>query len=101
MINISSENLAIVRHILKKHLPAVEVRAFGSRISDSNQPYSDLDLLIVTDQPIPLKTMAELKFDFEESDLPFRVDLVNWQRISNEFRKEIEKRNEVILNKRE
>jgi len=97
MINISIENLDIVRVILAKHLSSCEIRAFGSRISGNNQPYSDLDLALISNKPLPLETLAELKFDFEESDLPFRVDLVDWQRISEEFREEINNRNEIIL----
>ena len=30
--------------------------------------------------------MGEMQADFEESDLPYRVDIVDWQEITPEFR---------------
>ncbi len=37
------------------------------------------------------RRLAELKEAFQQSDLPFRVDLLDWNAISAEFRNVIEK----------
>ncbi len=52
MIFLSPRELEIVSEILKKHLPLVEVRAFGSRAHAKHKRFSDLDLALITDRPI-------------------------------------------------
>lgn len=74
-----------IRKILKEHIPDAEVWAFGSRIKWIAKDTSDLDLVIVLDKKIPSKVMTLLKLDFEDSDIPFKVDILNWQGISEEF----------------
>ncbi len=72
------------------------VWAFGSRVSGRAKRYSDLDLAIISDVPLPLKLSARLADDFSDSDLPWRVDVVEWATTSTEFRKMIE-RDKVAL----
>ncbi|NUQ69809.1 MAG: nucleotidyltransferase domain-containing protein [Chthonomonadales bacterium] len=79
MIALAPEHLCIVRSILNRHVPGLEVRAFGSRVSGRPKPWSDLDLAIVADSALPLLTLALLKDDLRESDLPMRVDVVEWR----------------------
>jgi len=85
-IDIAPAYLAIVRDILDEHVPDCEVRAFGSRATWVAKDYSDLDLAIVSDQPIKWRVLSELKNAFEESYLPFRVDVLDWHDISDNFR---------------
>ncbi len=75
-----------VRRILQKQVPEWAVWAFGSRVMGNAKPYSDLDLVVMTDQPLSLARMADLKAAFDESDLPFRVDIVDWAATSPAFR---------------
>jgi type I restriction enzyme S subunit len=70
--------------------------AFGSRARGTAKPYSDLDLAIVSDTAIPIGLMAALTDAFSESDLRFKVDVVDWATTSSEFRKIIE-RDAVVL----
>lgn len=70
---------------------STERYVFGSRLTDKIKPYSDLDLAIVGKNKIDRLVLIRLKEDFEASDLPFRVDLLDWHRISPEFRAVIEK----------
>jgi len=86
----------IVRDLLRRHVPGREVWAFGSRVKGTARPYSDLDLVLLGDQPLPLSTMADLADDFTESDLPFKVDLVDWATTSPRFRKVIEGERVVV-----
>jgi len=96
MINIKPEHLEIVKTILANHVPEAEVRAFGSRVTRTAKDYSDLDLAIIADHKLDIRTLALLKLDFEESDLPFRVDILDWHTASDEFQKMIEKEYEII-----
>lgn len=96
MINLSIEHCNIVNQILDARLPGREVMAFGSRTTGGAKPYSDLDIAIMGDDPFDLRTMALLKDAFAESDLPFRVDVVQWCKISPEFKKVIQPHLECI-----
>ncbi|MCK4691645.1 MAG: nucleotidyltransferase domain-containing protein [Desulfuromonadales bacterium] len=96
MIDLTPQELEIVKTLLKVYLPYCEVRVFGSRVTMMAKPYSDLDLVAVADGRIENERMSELREAFEESDLPFRVDLLDWSRISEEFKVVIEKKFQVI-----
>jgi predicted nucleotidyltransferase len=69
---------SIVRSILARLVPDRPVWVFGSRASGSCKPYSDLDLAIGGHQRLPAALVAELDEAFVESDLPFKVDVVDW-----------------------
>lgn len=58
VLDIAPEHLRIVRSILARHAPGYPVWAFGSRARGEAKPYSDLDLAIITDQPLPLVVQA-------------------------------------------
>ena len=96
MIDLNPNHLATVERILTEHVPECEVRAFGSRATWTSKDYSDLDLAIVGSGPLDRNTLGRLKEAFEDSDLPIRVDVLDWRSISESFRKVIE-RDYVIL----
>src|SRR5207248_7491364 len=99
VIDISPADLDLVKSILARHVQEFDVLAFGSRLAHSAKPTSDLDLVIRTTTPLSLKRMAFLKEAFDESDLPFKVDIVDWSGISGGFRKIIEHTQEIIQTK--
>jgi predicted nucleotidyltransferase len=72
------------------------VWAFGSRVKGDPKPFSDLDLAILGDKPLTLSTLAELADDFSESDLPFKVDIVDLATTGEAFRKVIEAERVVL-----
>jgi len=96
MIDVTPEHLRIVFSILLKYVPEHEALAFGSRVNQKPKKHSDLDLVIKTDSPLPVKTLALLRDAFSESNLPFKVDIVDWSRISKNFQKIIEEKFEVL-----
>lgn len=96
LIDIRPDHWDIVRNILHKHVPHYEVWAFGSRAKWKAKPYSDLDLAIITDKPLSLDVSASLSDEFSESDLPWRVDVVDWATTSESFRKIIEQDKVVV-----
>ena len=95
-IDIAPDQLWIVLDILRGHVPGRPVWAFGSRATGNAKPYSDLDLAIITDTPLPLSALAGLAEAFSESDLPWRIDVVDWSTTSEAFRKIIA-RDKVVL----
>ena len=96
MIDIAKKDLQTVKIILKKYLADCEIRVFGSRVTGKTKPFSDLDLAIVGMEKLPLTTVFSLKEKFQESDIPFRVDIIDWNRISDSFKKIIEEQYEII-----
>jgi predicted nucleotidyltransferase len=96
MLDINEKHLALVKDILSKNLPGCEVRAFGSRVNGGPKKYSDLDLAVVCKGKMDRGLLSRLKQAFEESDIPFRVEVLDWHRISPSFRKIIENKYEVI-----
>jgi len=99
-INIHPKDLETVQAILAKHVPDLEVRAFGSRVQWTARKTSDLDLAIMTDTPIDALSMADLREAFSESDLPFKVDIVDWATTKANFRQLIKNKYTVIQNKK-
>lgn len=88
MLDVSREHLQIIKDVLNKYLTANEVVwAFGSRVSGASKKYSDLDLVIIGDTSVPVLTMALIKEAFSTSDLPYKVDLLDWHLIEDDFRK--------------
>lgn len=96
MLDLSPEDLALVRALLLAHVPDFEVRAFGSRVRGTARPYSDLDLVLIGGQPLCLRTFGQLQEAFQESNLTFRVDIIDWHQISDSFRAVINERFEVL-----
>ena len=86
MIDLRPDHLATVKGILAAHVPACEVRAFGSRATWTAKDYSDLDLAIAGADPLDRVTLGRLQEAFEESNLPMRVDVLDWHAISEGFR---------------
>ncbi|TVQ74004.1 MAG: nucleotidyltransferase domain-containing protein [Balneolaceae bacterium] len=96
MIDVSPEHMEIIRDILRKRVPECEVRAYGSRVSGKSRHYSDLDLAVAGTEKLDRDTVRLLKEDFENSSLPFRVDVLDLHQIDESFRKIIEKECEMV-----
>lgn len=95
-MDLKPAHLKIVKATLQTHLGGVEVRVFGSRVRATAKEWSDLDLAVVAGEKTSAGAIARLNEAFEESDLPFRVDILDWRDISPEFRKLIEEKYEVL-----
>jgi len=99
MIDLRPDHLEAVKRILAELAPECEVRAFGSRVKWTAKDYSDLDLVIVGQDKLERAHLDRIQEAFEESDLPFRVDVLDWCAISTEFKEIIEQAYIVIQEK--
>lgn len=89
-IAITAEEFLIIKNILHKHLPLdAKVWVFGSRAKGTIKKSSDLDLVVDMGKPLTLKILANLDEDFTESILPYKVDVVDWNAISDPFKERI------------
>ena len=99
-MHIKANEQTLVEDILARHIPRIEVWAFGSRVHGHNlKPFSDLDLVIVAEKAIGIEKYAALKHAFSESDLPFMVDVVEWYGLDESFKALIKKNYEVVQKK--
>ncbi|MFH1357848.1 MAG: nucleotidyltransferase domain-containing protein [bacterium] len=87
MIDVSQVHFESIKTILRDFIPNRRVLAFGSRINGKATKHSDLDLVIMGDECVETKTMAMLEYEFQKSEIPFRVDLIEWATTSEAFQK--------------
>jgi predicted nucleotidyltransferase len=85
-IAVTEDQWYIITTILNRHVPDKTIWAFGSRTTGKHKPYSDLDLAIISDTPLPISVLAALEHDFSESDLPFKVDVADFVASSEPFK---------------
>ena len=97
MIAATPHQLEAVKAILRRHVPGREVWVFGSRATRTAKEYSDLDLAVVGDVPLTIGQLALLEHDFDDSELPFKVDVVDWASANDGFREIIRQTATVLL----
>ncbi len=96
-MKLDDQEMAIVQSILGEMIPKYEVWAFGSRVHGRClKKFSDIDLAIIANAPVDSGMLSELKEAFSESDLPYRVDVVDYASASRTFRDIIQQEYEVI-----
>lgn len=98
MIDLQAHYLQEIKNILQSHIPNYEVRAFGSRIQGTANKNSDLDLVICANHPLKSTILWDLEEEFSESDLPFRVDVLDWEKLAESFQQKIAE-NFVVIQK--
>jgi type I restriction enzyme S subunit len=96
LVDVRADLWGTVQRILQTHVPRHEVWAFGSRVNGVAKPHSDLDLAVITQRPLPLGVLGALQDAFAESDLPWRVDVVDWACTSPAFRAIIQQGKAVV-----
>lgn len=89
-LDLPADERRLVLAILAAHFPdGATAWVFGSRATGRARRYSDLDLAVDAGRPLTLDETAQLSEAFRESDLPYRVDLADWQSIDDHFRQMI------------
>lgn len=85
------EVLFEIQKILKAHLPKdAAVWVFGSRATGKIKRFSDVDIAIDLNHKLSSALLADLTEAFDASDIPYKVDIVDWHNISNAFKERIE-----------
>ena len=88
-IDITTAERKIVLDLLDRHLPSTTAWVYGSRVKWTSRPQSDLDLVVFPTRA-QRERVGDLREAFEESDLPFRVDLFVWDDVPASFRTRIQ-----------
>ena len=95
-IDITTDQRKTVLALLASHLPNTTAWVYGSRVKWTSSPKSDLDLVVFA-TPEETGPVSNLREAFEESNLPFRVDLFVWDEVPEQFRKTIEAEHVVLV----
>ncbi len=83
--------------LLRKHVPEVEVWAYGSRVNGLCHEASDLDLALRGPNLEPLGSgYPDLLAALEQSNIPILVQAHDWARLPESFHREIE-RDHVVM----
>lgn len=83
---LSSEHVNIIHQILQQSANVQSAYLFGSRAKGTNKVASDIDLAVKGN--IPKDELSALWAAFEESTLPFFVDVISYKSIQNQELKE-------------
>jgi len=75
----------IILEILHPYFKEFNFYYYGSRVKGDFRPLSDLDILIKGKTPVSSEMIDCLKQGFDESDLPFIVNFIDYHSISTEF----------------
>ncbi len=94
-LRISEKEKTLLLELLRRHLPGVDVWAYGSRVGRKSTPQSDLDLVVFASAE-QSRQVGDLRESLDESDLPFRVDLFVWEDLPESFQKNIESFHTVL-----
>lgn len=97
-LDLRPRHLRAIQTLLARHLPEVEVWAYGSRIDGRGHPGSDLDLVLRAPglTPISRKKLARLRDAFRDSAIPFLVEAHDWALLPRAFRRRIEQEHVVL-----
>ena len=88
-IIIEDDVLSEIKDILRSVLPeTVKIYVFGSRATGIRvKPYSDVDIALDNNGDfMPSEIMSSLRMKFEFSSLPYRVDVIDLNAITDNFR---------------
>ena len=89
-MNLPAQHRRFVLDIIHANLPQnTETWVFGSRATGRARRYSDLDLAVDAGRGLTLDEIAKLTEAFSDSDLPFKVDLIDWRNVEDRWRQRI------------
>jgi predicted nucleotidyltransferase len=94
-VGVTPEQKKILIRMIHEYFPEVQIHFFGSRRSGKHKPSSDLDLCLKADSALDPVRFSKLQAELVESELPFKVDLIDWSLIPDFMRNEILNTSEV------
>ena len=89
--------------LLHKHLPGVEVWAYGSRVNGRSHDGSNLDLVLRGPKlaEIEISQLADFIEALQDSTIPFLVKARDWARLPESFHHEVEREHVVLVEREE
>lgn len=69
-----------------------KVFIFGSRALDDNLKFSDIDIGVISKRKIDSTLLGNINEAFEESDIVYKIEVVDFSTVSDQFRKVAEQK---------
>ena len=93
------DRVRIIALAEKYFITPVEIWAYGSRVNGDSHDGSDLDLVIRTQNLLPINGSELLNFQegLRDSNIPILVEAKDWSRLPDAFKKNILKRYEILF----
>jgi len=84
-----NDYIFIIKKIILQHLQGTtyKVFLFGSRAAGKVQHHSDIDVGILGNQPLPVLLKTDIEEAIEESNVPYKVDIVDFFQVPENFKK--------------
>lgn len=88
VLRTAEEAIQFAAETVRRHLPdpAYRIFLFGSRAAGTAHTRSDIDIGIEGPGPVRAETLAALHDEFDEAPTLYTIDLVDFRRMSAEFR---------------
>jgi predicted nucleotidyltransferase len=83
-MNLEEKFISLIKICVRKNFPEAKIFIFGSRAKETNRKFSDIDIAI-KDSKINSQKLAKTRFELEESDLPYKVDLVDYNELDKKI----------------
>lgn len=83
-MNLEEKYISLIKSCIYKTLPQAQIFIFGSRAKNTNQKFSDIDIAI-KDKNLNQENLAKIRFELEESSLPYKIDIVNFDEIDKDI----------------
>lgn len=90
MIDLEEKYINFIKTTVGNFLKNFDLFLFGSRAKGTARKYSDIDIAILSDELDEDKRLKIL-FEFENSTLPYQVDVVDLKTVSDDFKALIDK----------
>ena len=93
------DNVAIIKFAKQTLKTPLEILVYGSRINVDAHDMSDLDLVLLTEskKKLDINELVNFKDVLQKSNIPILIQVLDFNRIPDSFKKNIFKNYEVIL----
>jgi len=88
------KSLNLILEVLKKNLNSqAKVYLFGSSVKGDYKKFSDIDIAIENGDK---KAITNIRYQIENLNIPYKVEIIDLSKVSKEFKKEILKTGVLI-----
>ena len=91
MKNIDKEVQEKIIDLITALVPDAKIYLFGSRARQTNAQWSDIDLALDTGKPLRNSAIDEVKSVLEATNIPYKVDVLDFQSISTNMQDSIKR----------
>lgn len=87
LFGLSKKDIDLLKSIFEKYFSEeqdLKIYLFGSRATGKFKEFSDIDIAIKSKKNLG-NLLFKIQSELEDSDLPYKVDLLNWNNIAKEY----------------